>query len=103
MRDTGRDNADKKAKGQAKSALKGAEGSSLSLESRVAQYLAGQQKGVSLEAFSRELGIPRQSLSRYLNCSQSMTLGTLQKIATVMGVTGEEILGKKERQRKRTQ
>lgn len=100
MKDADRDNDAGKKSGQTKSALKGAGKPSLSLENRVAQFLAAQKESGSLGELSRKLGIPRQSLTRYLNSEQSMTLGTLQKIASVLGVTTEEILGKDVRKRK---
>lgn len=103
MKDAGRDNADGQRQGQAKPAPKSAGPSPVSLEVQVAQFLATQQNHDSLGEFSRKLGIPRQSLSRYLRAEQSMTLATLQKIANALGVTCEEILGKDERRVKHKQ
>lgn len=77
---------------QAKSSLKSDGKGAISLERRVAAYLAAKKGSKSLGVFSRELGMPKESLSRYLHAEQSMTLATLQKISSVLGVSTEEIL-----------
>ena len=77
---------------QAKSSPKSDGKGTASLERKVAAYLAAKKGSKSLGVFSRELGIPKESLSRYLDAEQSMTLATLQKIAAALGVSTEQIL-----------
>lgn len=62
------------------------------LEDRVAAYLLAKKGDKSLGVFAAELGIPKPSLKRYLEASQSMSLSTLQKIAAALGVKTEVIL-----------
>ena len=62
------------------------------LESRVSAYLDKAKGEKSIGAFATQLGIPKASLARYLNKTQSMTLGTLEKIAAALGVTPSDIL-----------
>jgi len=88
---TGKDHEEKKGVRQAKSSLKG-DGSKAALEARVSSYLTKAKGEQSLGVFSSKLGIPKESLSRYLNCEQSMTLSTLQKIAAALGVNPTSIL-----------
>ena len=87
-----RDSGEKKGGRQAKSLLIGNDKDEISLEDRVAGYLLSKKGEKSLCVFAVELGIPKQSLKRYLESSQSMSLFTLQKIAKALGVTPIVIL-----------
>jgi len=92
VKKVGRHTASKPVTNQEKSSPKGDGPAKVSLEARVAAYLASVKGDKSLGVFSSELGIPKESLSRYLNSEQSMTLGTLQKIADALGVSPRDIL-----------
>jgi transcriptional regulator with XRE-family HTH domain len=87
----GKDIEEKKGRRQDKSSLKG-DDSRAALEARVSSYLTRAKGEQSLGVFAARLGIPKESLSRYLNCEQSMTLSTLQKIARALGVKATSIL-----------
>jgi transcriptional regulator with XRE-family HTH domain len=86
-----KDSAATKRRAQEKSSLKSDDMDS-SLESCVAIFLSKHKGDQSLGVFAAKLGIPKESLSRYINCEQSMTLGTLQKIANALGVKPNSIL-----------
>ena len=87
-----RDAREKKGKKQAKSLPISNDKGEFSLEVRVAAYLFAKKGDKSLGVFAAELGIPKPSLKRYLESSQSMSLSTLQKIAAALGVKTEAIL-----------
>jgi len=87
-----RDSGEKKGGRQAKSLLIGNDKDEISLEDRVAGYLLSKKGDKSLGVFAGELGIPKPSLKRYLESSQSMSLSTLQKIAKALGVSPIAIL-----------
>ena len=89
-----KDSASKKKGRQEKSLLISNEKSVLPLEERVAAYLLARKGDKSLGVFAAELGIPKPSLKRYLESSQSMSLSTLQKIASALRVKTEVILRK---------
>jgi transcriptional regulator with XRE-family HTH domain len=91
MKKMGRDIKVKKRPVQAKTALI-SYSSANSLESRVSVFLMKAKGSDSIAEFAAKLGIPRMSLSRYLNCEQSMSLSTLQKIAKALGVKPGSIL-----------
>ena len=91
MKSTGRDAAKKQKGKQEESSLKGDDVNS-TLEARVSAYLTKIKGEQSLGVFATKLGIPKESLSRYLNCEQSMSLSTLQKIAAALGVKPTSIL-----------
>ena len=93
----GKDIAEKKERRQAKSLLIGNDKDEISLEDRVAGYLLSKKGDKSLGVFAGELGIPKPSLKRYLESSQSMSLSTLQKIARALGVQSEVILRKNQK------
>ena len=88
---TGQDIAEKKGGRQAKSSLKGDDSKAV-LEARVSSFLTKAKGDQSLGVFAARLGIPKESLSRYLNCEQSMTLSKLQQIAAALGVNPTSIL-----------
>ena len=88
----GKDIAEKKERRQAKSLLIGNDKGEIYLEDRVAGYLLAKKGEKSLGVFGAELGIPKPSLKRYLESSQSMSLSTLQKIAKALGVSPIAIL-----------
>lgn len=87
-----RDPAPKKPGKQVKSSPKGDDCDTTPLESCVSDYLNKVKGDQSLGVFAARLGIPKGSLARYLNCEQSMTLSTLQKIASALGVKPTSIL-----------
>jgi len=87
-----RDSGEKRGRRQAQMSLLGNTKRDPSLEHRVACYLLSKKGEKSLCVFAVELGIPKQSLKRYLESSQSMSLFTLQKIAKALGVTPIVIL-----------
>lgn len=91
-----RDTREKKGNKQVKSSPKG-DDSSLSLESCVSAFLSKHKGEQSLGVFAAKLGIPKESLSRYINCEQSMTLGTLQKIASALGIKPINILSNRKK------
>ena len=62
------------------------------LENRVAVFLIARKADKSLGEFADELKIPKPSLKRYIDCSQSMTLRILQKIALALKVQAHSIL-----------
>jgi plasmid maintenance system antidote protein VapI len=86
-----RDSSARKKRRQEKSSPKG-DDMTISLEARVSIFLSRHKGEQSLGVFAAKLGIPKESLSRYLNCEQSMTLGTLQKIASALGVKPNSLL-----------
>ena len=88
----GKDIAEKKERRQAKSLLIGNDKGEIYLEDRVAGYLLSKKGEKSLGVFGAELGIPKPSLKRYLESSQSMSLSTLQKIARALGVSPVSLL-----------
>ena len=94
MKKMNRDPGPKKPGKQADLEPKGYKLRSSSLEARVATFLHKAKGDDSIEALALKLGIPKMSLSRYLRVKQSMTLGTLQKIADALGVDTETILQK---------
>ena len=87
-----RDSASRKEGRQGKSLLKSNGRTASRLEDRVAAYLLARKGDKSLGVFAGELGIPKPSLKRYLESSQSMSLSTLQKIAESLGVKPVSIL-----------
>ena len=87
-----RDAREKKGKKQVKSSHKCYDQRKKSLEAHVAAYLLAKKGDKSLGVFAAELGIPKMSLSRYLDAEISMSLSTLEKIATALGVKPVSIL-----------
>ena len=56
------------------------------------KYLLGD---LSVNEFSKRIGIPQQTISRYLNCQREITLGNLCKIADYFNEDIDSLLGRK--------
>jgi len=89
---TGQDIAEKKGGRQVKSSHICYDKAEDSLEARVAAYLISKKGEKSLGVFAAELGIPKMTLSRYLDAEISMSLSMLDKIAKALGVKPTSIL-----------
>ncbi len=50
----------------------------------------------SVSQFAREVGIPQQTISRYLLCRREITLSNLCKIADFFGEDIDFLLGRKD-------
>ena len=57
------------------------------------KYLIGD---MSVNEFSKKIGIPQQTLSRYLLCQREVTLENLCKIADYFDEEIDVLLGRKE-------
>lgn len=57
------------------------------------KYMMGD---MSVNEFSKKVGIPQQTLSRYLLCQREITLGYLCKIADYFGEDIDVLLGRKQ-------
>ena len=64
------------------------------LESLIAAYLRAMLAEKSYGDLARELGISKGMLSRYAAAEGSMTLATLQRIQSALGISLEDMLGK---------
>ncbi|MBQ7643221.1 MAG: helix-turn-helix transcriptional regulator [Clostridia bacterium] len=57
------------------------------------KYLIGE---TSVSEFSRKVGIPQQTISRYLLCQREVTVGNLCKIADYFNEEIDILLGRKD-------
>ena len=62
----------------------------------VSQYLKQEQGNKSLRKFAQEIGIPFQTLSRYIRCEHEITVEYLCKIADYFNEDIDIILGRRE-------
>lgn len=62
----------------------------------LAQYLKQEQGERSQRQFAKELGIPNQTLSRYMRCEREIGVGNLCKIADALNEDIDIILGRRE-------
>lgn len=51
---------------------------------------------MSISEFSKKVGIPQQTISRYLLCQREITLSNLCKIADFFGEEIDYLLGRKD-------
>lgn len=51
---------------------------------------------MSISDFSKKVGIPQQTISRYLPCQREITLSNLCKIADYFGEEIDYLLGRKD-------
>lgn len=51
---------------------------------------------MSINEFSKRIGIPQQTLSRYLHCQREITLANLIKIADYFNEDIDYLIGRKE-------
>lgn len=65
----------------------------MSCFSKNLRALIGEQ---SVNEFSKKVGIPQQTLSRYLLCQREITLSNLCKIADFFGESIDFLLGRKD-------
>ena len=49
---------------------------------------------ISISQFAREVGIPQQTISRYLLCQREVTLSNLCKIADYFGESIDVLIGR---------
>ena len=57
------------------------------------KYLIGD---MSISEFSKKVGIPQQTISRYLLCQREITLSNLCKIAEYFGEEIDFLIGRKD-------
>ena len=57
------------------------------------KYLLGD---LSVNEFSKRIGIPQQTISRYLNCQREITLENLCKIADYFNEDIDSLIGRKD-------
>ena len=57
------------------------------------KYLIGDS---SVNEFAKKIGIPQQTISRYLNCQREISLENLCKIADFFNEDIDVLLGRKE-------
>ena len=59
--------------------------------------LAINERGVSVNEFSKKVGIPQQTISRYINCQREISFYNLCKIADFLDEDIDALIGRKGR------
>ena len=66
------------------------------LMQKFAENLRALIGDTSITAFSKQIGIPQQTISRYLLCQREVTVTNLCKIADFFGEDLDVLLGRRE-------